>query len=150
LNALYAHNRGLFSNAAAYYSTILSLDPDVKTTAMIYKHRGMAFFAQSHYEEAIKDFNQALLLDEKSYQAAYYCGVVRLVLQQYAAAIDDFNTAIAINYFQPYCFYRRAEAYYHLKDHPQALADCESALALAPELDGADRLKSLLLDELSM
>ncbi|MDR1256453.1 MAG: RelA/SpoT domain-containing protein, partial [Spirochaetaceae bacterium] len=40
LNALYAHNRGLFSNAAAYYSTILSLDPDVKTTAMIYKHRG--------------------------------------------------------------------------------------------------------------
>jgi putative GTP pyrophosphokinase len=150
LNALYAHNRGLFSNAAEYYSTILSLEPDEKTTALIYKHRGMAFFAQSRYEEAIKDFTQSLRLDERSYQAAYYCGVVRLVLQQYAAAIDDFNKSIAINYFQPYCFYRRAEAYYHLQDYPQALADCESALALAPELDGADKLKSLLLDELSM
>jgi putative GTP pyrophosphokinase len=150
LNALYAHNRGNFANAATYYSLILNLELDVKTSALIYKHRGMAFFAQSCYEEAINDFNRSLQLDEEAYQAAYYCGVVRLVLQQYADAIDDFNKSISIKYFQPYCFYRRAEAYYHLDDYPQALADCESALALAPEMDGADKLKSLLLAKLSM
>ncbi|MDR0382881.1 MAG: tetratricopeptide repeat protein [Spirochaetaceae bacterium] len=150
LNALYAHNRGLFSDATSYYSAILNLKPDVKTTALIYKHRGMAFFAQSRYNEAIEDFSQSLKLDEKSYQAAYYCGVVRLVLQQYAAAIEDFDTSIAINRYQSYCFYRRAEAYYHLKDYPQALADCEASLALAPELDGASKLKLLLLNKLKM
>jgi putative GTP pyrophosphokinase len=150
LNALYAHNRGLFSEAVAYYSFILGLKPDEKICSLIYKHRGMAFFAQSLYEDAIKDFSLSLQFDKKSYQSAYYCGVVHLVLQQYAAAIDDFTTAITINSFQPYCFYRRAEAYYHLEDYPQALSDCEAALALNYDLEGAYKLKYMLLDKLKM
>jgi putative GTP pyrophosphokinase len=150
LNALYAHNRGHFSEAAAYYSYILSLNTDAGTVSLIHKHRGMAFFAQSLYEDAINDFTRALDLDKKSHQAAYYCGVVRLVLQQYAAAVDDFTTAITINGFQPYSFYRRAEAYYHLEDYPQALSDCESALSLDHELEGAKKLKNMLLAKLKM
>ncbi|MDR2795169.1 MAG: tetratricopeptide repeat protein [Spirochaetaceae bacterium] len=150
LNALYAHNRGLFSEAARYYSFILALNPDKNIVSLIYKHRGMAFFAQSLYEEAIKDFSMSLHFDEKAYKSAYYCGVVRLVLQQYAAAIDDFTMSMTINGFQPYCFYRRAEAYYHLEDYPQALSDCEAALALDNELEGASKLKYMLLDKLKM
>jgi putative GTP pyrophosphokinase len=150
LNALYAHNRGNFSEAISYYSHILALVPDGVTASLIHKHRGMAFFAQSLYEEAIKDFNLSLQFNEKAHQAAYYCGVVRLVLQQYDAAVDDFTSSIKINPFQPYCFYRRAEAYYHLEDYPQALSDCESALALEHELAGASKLKSMLLKKLKM
>jgi putative GTP pyrophosphokinase len=150
LNALYAHNRGHFPEAAAYYSHILSLNPDKNTVSLIYKHRGMAFFAQSLYEDAINDFTRSLEFNEKSHQAAYYRGIVRLVLQQYTAAIDDFTTAITINGFQQYSFYRRAEAYYHLEDYPQALSDCESALALDYELEGAIKLKSMLLAKLKM
>jgi putative GTP pyrophosphokinase len=150
LNALYAHNRGLFSEAAAYYSYILNLKLDKNTLSLIYKHRGMAFFAQSLYEDAINDFNRSLSFNKKSYQAAYYCGVVHLVLQQYNAAVDNFTASIAINGFQPYCFYRRAEAYYHLDDHPQALSDCESALSLDHELEGAIKLKTILLNKLKM
>ncbi|MDR0684240.1 MAG: tetratricopeptide repeat protein [Spirochaetaceae bacterium] len=150
LNALYAHNRGLFSEAVAYYSFILGLEPDKKIASLIYKHRGMAFFAQSLYENAIEDFSQALKCDEKSYQSAYYCGVLHLVLQQYTTAIDYFTVSMTINRFQPYCFYRRAEAYYHLEDYPQALSDCESALTLDHELDGALKLKYMLLDKLKM
>jgi putative GTP pyrophosphokinase len=150
LNALYAHNRGLFSEAVAYYSLILELNPDKNIVSLIYKHRGMAFFAQSLYDDAINDFSMSLRFDEKSYQSAYYCGVVRLVLQQYAAAIDDFSKSIAINGFQPFCFYRRAEAYYHLEDYPQALSDCDAALALDHELEGASKLKFMLMDKLNM
>ncbi|MDR0408971.1 MAG: tetratricopeptide repeat protein [Spirochaetaceae bacterium] len=150
LNALYSHNRGNFSEAISYYSNILSLTSDNNTSSLIHKHRGMAFFAQSLYEEAIKDFNMSFQFNEKSYQAAYYCGVVRLVLQQYEAAIDDFTASIKINAFQPYCFYRRAEAYYHLEDYPQALSDCEAALALEHDLKGALKLKNMLLSKLKM
>ncbi|MDR2803153.1 MAG: (p)ppGpp synthetase [Treponema sp.] len=150
LNALYAHNRGLFSEAISYYSHILKLDIDNNTVSLIHKHRGMAFFAQSLYDDAIKDFDLSLRFNGNSYQAAYYCGVVRLVLQQYAAAIDDFTRSIEINAFQPYCFYRRSEAYYHLDDYPQALSDCESALALDHELVGASKLKTMLLGKLKM
>jgi putative GTP pyrophosphokinase len=150
LNALYAHNRGCFSEAVSLYSDILSFKPDDNTASLIYKHRGMAFFAQSLYEAAIKDFSLSLELNEKSYQSAYYCGVVRLVLRQYEAAVDDFATSIKINAFQPYCFYRRAEAYYHLEDYPEALSDCELALSLDYELKGASKLKSMLLAKLKM
>jgi putative GTP pyrophosphokinase len=150
LNALYAHNRGHFSEATDYYSQILSLNLDKDTISLIYKHRGMAFFAQSLYGEAINDFTKSLEFNKKSHQAAYYCGIVRLVLQQYDTAIDDFSAAITINSFQPYCFYRRAEAYYHLEDYPQALSDCEAALALNHELEGAIKLKNMLLAKLKM
>jgi putative GTP pyrophosphokinase len=150
LNALYAHNRGQFSEAVSYYSHILSFKPDDNTASLIYKHRGLAFFAQSLYEAAIKDFSLAFQLNDKSHQSAYYCGIVRLVLRQYESAVDDFTTSIKINAFQPYCFYRRAEAYYHLEDYPAALSDCESALALEHELKAASKLKSMLLAKLKM
>ncbi|MDR2660191.1 MAG: (p)ppGpp synthetase [Spirochaetaceae bacterium] len=150
LNALYAHNRGFFSEAIAYYSYILNLRPDDNTLSLIYKHRGMAFFAQSLYNNAVKDFESSLQFNEKSHQAAYYCGVVHLVLQQYEAALEYFTTSLKINSFQPYCFYRRAEAYYHLEDYPQALSDCESALALSDDIEGASKLKTMLLSKLKM
>jgi putative GTP pyrophosphokinase len=150
LNALYAHNRGLFSEAINYYSGILELNPDNQIAALICKHRGMAYFAQSLYEDAIQDFNKSLQFDAGAYKSAYYCGVVCLVLQRYSNAIDDFTKSLAINGFQPYCFYRRAEAYYHLDDYPQALSDCEMALSLDSDLEGAIKLKELLLNKLKM
>jgi putative GTP pyrophosphokinase len=150
LNALYAHNRGLFSDAINYYSGILELNPDNQIAALICKHRGMAYFAQSLYEDAIQDFARSLEFDAGAYKSAYYCGVVCLVLQRYGKAIDEFSKSLAINNFQPYCFYRRAEAYYHLEDYPQALSDCESALSLDSDLEGVVKLKALLLDKLQM
>ncbi|MDR1655493.1 MAG: (p)ppGpp synthetase, partial [Treponema sp.] len=69
LNALYAHNRGKFSEAIAFYSRILELDPDESIASLIYKHRGMACFAQSRYQEAIDDFSASIKLDGSSYKA---------------------------------------------------------------------------------
>lgn len=149
LNALYAHNKNQFSEAIEFYSRILEMDPSPATKALIYKHRGMAHFARSHYGEAIADFANALELDPHSYKAAYYRGVVHSVLQQYAQAIDDFSEALAINPYQPFCFYRRGQAYYHIEDFPQALADCEAALSLEA-LEPARKFRSLLLDKLKM
>jgi putative GTP pyrophosphokinase len=149
LNALYAHNKNQFAEAIAFYSRILELNPDDNISSLIYKHRGMANFARSRYEEAIDDFTRSLELDSKSYKVAYYRAVVKAVLQQYAGAIDDFTLALAINPYQPFCLYRRGQAYYHIEDYPQALADCEAALALEPS--GAIlKFKELLLDKLKM
>ncbi|MDR2842602.1 MAG: tetratricopeptide repeat protein [Spirochaetaceae bacterium] len=150
LHALYSHNREDFDGAINYYTGILTLNPDKKTAALIYKHRGMAFFAQSEYQKAISDFDESIKIDESSYKSAYYSGIVKLVLQQYEKAAEDLTKSLAINQYQPFCFYRRAEAYYHLQDHPAALADCESALALDSNLEGAEKLKQMLLAKLKM
>ncbi|MCX7656652.1 MAG: tetratricopeptide repeat protein, partial [Treponemataceae bacterium] len=76
LDALYAHNQGNCEEAIALYTRILETKPPVTVAAVIYKHRAMAYFAESHYEKAIHDFTRALELDPKSYKAAYFRGIV--------------------------------------------------------------------------
>jgi putative GTP pyrophosphokinase len=149
LIALSAHNNRKFQQAIALYTQILELDPEDDIKALILKHRGMAFFARSHYKDAIADFGKALELDPGSYKAAYYQGIVYAVLRQYPQAVNAFNISLKINPFQHYCLYRRGQAYYHLEDYPQALADCEASLALE-SMEGAVKFKQLLLEKLNM
>jgi putative GTP pyrophosphokinase len=150
LNALYAHNKNQFSEAIAFYSRILELNPDDTIRSLIYKHRGMAYFARSHYEDAIEDFSKSLELDPKSYKSAYYRGIVCSVMERYTQAVESFDQSLTINPYQPYCLYRRGQAYYHLADYPQALADCEAALTLEPENGALKKFRQMLLNKLKM
>ncbi|GHT88952.1 (p)ppGpp synthetase [Spirochaetia bacterium] len=150
LNALYAHNKNKFDEAIYFYSRILEMNPSATVRALVHKHRGMANFARSHYEEAIEDFSQSLLLDPKSDKSAYYRGLVRAVLQQYSEAVDDFTLSITMNPYQHYCLYRRGQAYYHLGDLPQALADCEAALVLDPDSHPARQFLEILRKKMKM
>lgn len=150
LEALNAHNRSEYVRAIDIYSHILAMDPKPELRALIYKHRGMAFFAESRYDEAHGDFTRTMELDPQCYKAAYYSGVVNSVKQNYAAAVDDFNQALTIHPYHFYSTYRRAQAYYHLEDYPKALADCESALELDPGNDSVSKLKSMVLKKLRM
>jgi putative GTP pyrophosphokinase len=149
LDALYAHNKNQFEDAITLYTRILGLKPDKSICSLIYKHRGMAEFAQSRYDEAIADFTRALDL-EKSYRIAYYRGVVYAVLKQYARAIDDFSLSLEVNPFQAFSLFRRGQAYYHIGDYPQALSDCEAALAMEPQNEAIAKFRTLLQDKLKM
>jgi len=149
VEALTAHNKNQFPEAIAVYTKILDMDPDESVRALIYKHRGMAHFASSHYEEAIADFSESYRLDPKSYKAAYYEGIVCSVVQRYNQAVDAFNRSLEINPYQPYCLFRRGQAYYHLEDYPRALGDCEAALVLE-SFEAALKFKELLLNKLKM
>ena len=148
--ALSAHNKNRFNEAINLYSKILELNPRKEICSIIYKHRGMAYFACSQYEQAVGDFNSALELDEKSYKAAYYRGVVHSVLKQYLQAIDDYTLSLTINPYQPFCLFRRGQAFYHIEDYPQALCDCENSLALEPQNNSAAKFRDLLLEKLKM
>jgi len=149
LNALYAHNKNQLDKAIKVYTRILSMNPDDTVRSLIYKHRGMAYFARSHYNEAIADFSESLRLDPKSYKSAYYEGVVCSVLGLHSKAIDAFNRSLNINPYQPYCLFRRGQAYYHLEDFPQALGDCEAALALE-SFEACRKFRDLVLNKLKM
>jgi len=149
VEALTAHNKNQFQEAIAVYTRILDMEPDESVGALIYKHRGMAHFASSHYEEAIADFSESLRLDPKSYKSAYYEGIVCSVLERYTQAVEAFNRSLEINPYQPYCLFRRGQSYYHLGDYPQALADCDAALVLE-SFDAGRKFKELLLNKLKM
>jgi putative GTP pyrophosphokinase len=150
LSALGAHNREDFEGAARIYGEILSLEPDRSIAAIVYKHRGMAYFSQSLYEEAIGDFSSSLELDPKDHKSAYYRGVVKSVLQDFVGAAADFDIALGIHPYHFFSIYRRAMAYWHLGDYAQALADAEAALRLEPGNEQATRLKELALQKMKM
>ena len=149
LNALYAHNKNQFPEAISFYTRILEMNPDAAIRALIHKHRGMAYFASSYYEDAIIDFTESLAMDPGSYKAAYYNGIVCSVLKRYPDAIEAFNHSLEINPYQPYCLYRRGQAYYHMEDYPRALGDCEAALVLE-SFDAAKKFRYLVLNKLKM
>jgi len=150
VKALSAHNQNNFNEAISQYTRILELKPKDNIRSIIFKHRGMANFACSCYKEAIEDFTNSLELDEKSYKAAYYRGVVYSVIKEYSQAIDDYSLSLTINPYQPFCLFRRGQAYYHIGDYPQALADCENSLALEPNNKSVQKFKELLLGKLKM
>jgi putative GTP pyrophosphokinase len=150
VDALSAHNEKRFDDAIGRYTNILKLKPDEMICSLIYKHRGMAYFACSQYKEAVQDFSSSLKLDPSSYKAAYYRGVVHSVLKKYSNAIDDYSLSLKIHPYQPFCLFRRGQAYYHIGDYPQALSDCENSISLEPSNDSAIRFKKLLLEKLKM
>lgn len=150
LDALYAHNNDQFERAIDLYTKILELEPRDSIKSVIYKHRGMARFAQSLYEEAISDFTRTLELDSTCYKALYYRAVVKSVQQKYHEAIEDFTFSLSINPYQHFSLYRRAQAYYHIGDYPKALADCENALASEPDSKQVQKFRELLIHKLKM
>ncbi len=150
LEALNAHNRADYLRAINIYSYILSLDPKADIKTLIFKHRGMAYFSESKYDEALNDFSSALEMDGKCYKAAYYRGVVHSVKQNYASAVDDFSRALLLHPYHFYSIYRRAQAYFHIEDYPMALADCDTAMELDPYNEGLKKLKALVMKKLRM
>lgn len=150
LEALNAHNRTEYVRAIDIYSHILAMDPKPELRALIFKHRGMAYFAESRYDKALEDFTKTLELDDQCYKAAYYRGVVQSVKQNYSGAIEDFNRAIAIHPYHFYSTYRRAQAYFHLEDYPKAMADCDAALDLEPDNESLKKLRNMVIKKLKM
>jgi putative GTP pyrophosphokinase len=150
LNALYAHNDNRFMEAIGFYSRILEMGIADSIRSLIHKHRGMAYFAQSMYQDAIDDFSRSLEWDKTSYKAAYYRGVVWAVTRRYPQAVDDFSLSLDINPYQAFCLFRRGQAYYHIGDYPAALADCEASLDLEPDNEGAQKLRELVRRKLRM
>jgi putative GTP pyrophosphokinase len=150
LNALYAHNGNRFTEAIDLYSRILDMKIADSIRSLIHKHRGMAYFAQSMYQDAIDDFSRSLEWDKSSYKAAYYRGVVWAVMRRHSQAVDDFSLSLDINPYQAFCLFRRGQSYYHIGDYPAALADCEASLDLEPENEAAGKLRELVRHKLRM
>jgi len=150
LEALYAHNRKNHSAAIEIYRAILGNQLSPELASVVHKHRGMAFFSESRYDEAIADFSVAIDLNPGCYKSAYFRGVVHCVVGDYGQAISDFSLSLRINPYQFFALHRRAQAYWHLGDYPKALADCEEAMKIEPGSHQALQLRDLVKEKLRM
>ena len=132
LRGLLAHNNGQFQLAIKIYTQLLEQE-DLKIRALVYVHRGMAYFAESRYSEALEDFSDALSINPQNSRTLYLRGLTYRMLKNTSAALEDFRKAISLDPYQMDFWFAKAQLYFHSGDYLAALEDCEEALKLEPE-----------------
>jgi tetratricopeptide (TPR) repeat protein len=109
----------------------LAAAPDVKT----YVEQGMENSQSGRYDQAIKDFNDALKLKPNDPMLITYRGVVYYAKNQNDLAMKEFNRAIEID---PKCgkaYYQRGMIYEKQEKYGQAVTELKKAKSLGYGVD---------------
>jgi len=146
LEAIHAHNTGDLDCALDIYSRILELKSASNPIllSVIYKHRGMAYFAKNEYEKAKCDFLASVEKDANNYMALYYVGIMYSVLNEERQALIYFDRALEKNRYQPHVYYRKALALFRLNRFEESSETLEIGTALGLKNSEASRLRELL------
>ena len=152
LKALHEHNSGNLENAVTIYTKIISFKPRLPDSVLsvIFKHRGMAYFAQSLYDKALGDFKMSVKCDPNCALSIYYTGIVYSMQGKEREAVENFDRALRIDPFQSHVYYRRALALYNLGEYAMAMRDLDSAASLGLDDKDTKLLKSKLLKKFDM
>ncbi|NNM67057.1 MAG: tetratricopeptide repeat protein [Spirochaetales bacterium] len=148
LDALTAHNLKQYKKAINHYTAILKRGPQSFVQSLVLTHRGMAYFAEGLYENALDDFDAAVDRDSTNSKAFYYRGLVKSSMEEYEAAILDFTRSLEMVPFQFEVLLARSRAWAKTGNPARALQDCEAALNLAPDDPEVQALqKDLVLEK---
>lgn len=132
--------------AAADFSEVIKRDPQ---DGEAYFNRGVARVQLSDLQGAVEDYTQALQLDPRHGKAYYHRGLARQALGDPQGAVEDFSQALSLRSAeatelpeaeaaaQADLYLQRAMAYLSSNTLEPALADCEQALRLDPNLSRA-------------
>ncbi len=150
LDAIEAHNNGNLERASMIYTRIIEAKPNDTVLSVIYKHRGMAYFAQSQYDKALEDFRKSAESKPDSFRAYYYIGIVLSMMGREEETVENFSKSLELNPYQDYVYFSRAQAYYHLEMYTDALADLDKAVSLGYKREDEQRLRFLIAQKLDI
>ncbi len=145
IDGLTAHSDNEISKAIDIYTLILKKKPSEEIRSIIYNHRGMAFFVESKYQKAIKDFSRAIDYNSKNFRAFNNRGKTFRLLHEHELALKDFNHSIDRKENQLDCLYSRALVYFDIQDYASALDDCEKVLKINPDFKPGISLKRMIM-----
>lgn len=104
-----------------------------KIKAVYYFNRGNAYDDNNDFENAEKDFSEAIKINPKFANAYNSRGTIHIKNGNYINAIDDFTKAIQNNYEKlPFVYQNRSHAFLHLKKYEEAISDCQKAIEIDP------------------
>jgi tetratricopeptide (TPR) repeat protein len=129
-----------FSKAIEDYSLAIQLNSEVFS---YYLNRATCYFRVRMFEEAVEDLDRSIAL-QSSDRALAQRGKVRAAAKQYEKAIVDYSEAILANKSHTMYYNNRAECYFHLGRHEEAMRDLERAHELCPNSVTALHLKGMI------
>ncbi len=150
LEAIQAHNQGNLPRAILIYTKIIEAAPNSIILSVIYKHRGMAYFASSRYEQALSDFTESARCNPENYRAYYYVGIVLSAMGKEPEALENFDISLRLNRFQPYVYFRRAHSCYELARYSDALKDLDTAVSLGLKDEDDSKLRMMIARKLDI
>lgn len=128
------YKQGNYQGAIADYNQVIKLK---QIDFRAYYNRALAKSELQYYQEAISDYNYALSLMpvQNTFQLAEVYndrGTIRLMLNDNAGAIADFNQAIHLNQQDYRTYFNRACANQRILNYTAAIEDLTVALKLNP------------------
>ena len=104
------------------------IQPDVSSLVV----RGWVWQNKMELDKALADFDEAICLDAKCFEAYNMRGHAWILKKEYVRAIEDFNEAIRLNSPDKHIKYNRGVAYLTIDRYEEALADFNDAIRLDP------------------
>lgn len=144
LDALAAHNRKQYKKAINLYSAILRQGPQAFVQSLVLAHRGMAYYSETLYENALDDFDRAIACDPRNAKAFFYRGVIHQSQDEHEAALKDFTDSLALVPYQFDPLLGKAVSLGWLGRWDEALVSCDAALDLAPDDEQAYSIRKQL------
>lgn len=120
------------NKATTYYEKSIALNSH---NATLFNNYALIKYKTNENNAAILNFNKAILMNNKYFEAYINRGNAYLSIKQYNKAIADFT--FVINHQQKgtdkyEAYYNRALAYYNLNDFKNSLINCDSAISINP------------------
>ena len=110
----------------------------------VYYSRGLAYYDKKDYDSAIKDYNQALIIDPKYAYAYYSRGVAYYNKKDYDSAIKDYNQALIIDSKDANAYNNRGLAYFGKGRKDKAIEDFKKVLELNNNVELSQEAKQRL------
>lgn len=128
------HNQGDYDQAIESFTQLLI---DVNNTSkipkhLIYNYRGISYFNNGQFDQAMADYNKAISLSEDFAPAHHNRGLILISMREYDQALADIDKAIALNpeFFQAYV--SRGEIFEMKGQYKRAIGEYDKAVALEP------------------
>lgn len=120
----------VWENDKAFWSDVLSKDSQ---NHYAYYSLGLYYYEQQNFSEAIAQYNNAIVLNPKSFEYYSNRGACFVKIKNFDAAIKDFEQAINLNSDDFASYYNRGVLLFNTGDLTGAKADIEKSLQIKPD-----------------
>jgi tetratricopeptide (TPR) repeat protein len=137
---LKAHNDKDYRTAIECYTHVLACDPELAIRAIVFNHRGMAYFMQQQESLALSDFNRSYQCDKNNYRALNYRAMVLRRMGYVEPALESFTLSLELAPAQAEVYFLRAQTLVEIDEIDRAIADLRKTLELDPQHREAQNL----------
>ncbi len=130
IRGLNAHNQQDYYAAITYFSNAIKLNNDEVLNSPIYSNRGATKFKLGLNNDAIRDYDKSIELDNKHYPAYFNRAIVNRELKNNKSALRDYDKVIELkpNFYGAYN--NRGVVKSDLGDYAGAISDYNKAIQL--------------------